>query len=73
VPTGIFAFVADDPLLYPSGFSLAGLYGALPANGAPYELVGGTGRFEAVPEPATMLLLGLGLMGIAGIRRKFKG
>jgi hypothetical protein len=42
-------------------------YGAW--NGFPETLIV---DIASVPEPATMLLLGLGLIGLAGVRRKFK-
>jgi hypothetical protein len=51
-------------------------------NALRFEAIGGDGMYSVseiqaygeypVPEPTTMLLLGLGLMGLAGVRRKFK-
>jgi len=43
------------------------------ANGSlAYHILRPDGVTTAVPEPTTMLLLGLGLVGLAGVGRKFK-
>ena len=63
-----------DALLWDAG-NLVGGY-AFNWNGSDFILTqfitDPTGYNRSVPEPATMLLLGLGLMGLAGARRKFK-
>ena len=53
-------------------FSLYGYEGAGPAEDRTYLDDVIIDAANPIPEPATVLLLGSGLAGLAGLRRKFK-
>lgn len=82
VEENLFAYAGSGADVEGLGFGALGHFWATGWNEL-YEIGGGElGGYipldgdgngnNAVPEPATMLLLGSGLIGIAGLRRKFK-
>jgi hypothetical protein len=84
--TNAFDFIPSDalpltppdlaPFLSPvSGYAVAKIQLVfLDASGAPHYLDSSitSAQIPQVPEPTVTLLLGIGLMGVAAIRRKYK-
>jgi len=64
------ALANNDGSLY--GVQVMNLYGAPPVTGAAPIYKQDMLVYNLVPEPATLLLFGLGLLGLAGLRRNLK-
>jgi len=61
------------PVNYNSGALLQGAFGYPDSSGdVSHGRFGPNFQFNAVPEPSTMLLIGSGLVGLWGARKKFK-
>ena len=61
-----------DGTLGATDFFAADVVGKMPAGGVNTGVISGSGLTTTTPEPASLLLFGSGLMGIAGIvRRRF--
>jgi len=76
LPTTLFSGYSPDTYVY-----LYALFGELPTNsflgenepsGAGFEEYAQRFGGTPIPEPGTMMLLGSGLLGLAGFRKKFK-
>ncbi|MEA1934273.1 MAG: PEP-CTERM sorting domain-containing protein [Thermodesulfobacteriota bacterium] len=67
VDTGIYSYDVTAKFLYDGEFTitLVSLWGDFYIDQSELEIT-----YEPVPEPATMLLFGVGLVGLAGIHRK---